>query len=52
MDFGVEISKSKSRFGIRILGILGAPIFRQNGKLEFLGPNLPKMDFGVGISKI
>ena len=42
---GSKFQKSKSGFGIRILEILGAPIFRQTNNFEFLGPNLPKNRF-------
>ena len=45
MDFGVEILKIKSGFGISILEILCAPIFRQNGQLWIFGLNLPKNGF-------
>ena len=35
---GLVFLKSKSRFGISILEILWAPIFRQNGQLWFFAP--------------
>ena len=41
LDFGVEIPKTKSGFGITILEIC-APILKQNKQLQILGPNLPK----------
>ena len=33
------LQKSKSRFGISVLKILGAPIFRESGQLWVFGPN-------------
>ena len=60
MDFGVEFEKSKCRFGINMLEILCAPIFRQSGQFwifrpEFaqkliLGFEFEKCKCGYGIS--
>ena len=53
LESGIEIPKSKPGFGISILEILCAPIFRQNKQLGIFGPKFAQiMDFRVGISKI
>ena len=40
---GSEFQKSKSGFGIKILEILGAPIFSQNGQLLTFWPKFGKL---------
>ena len=64
MDFGVKFQKSKSGFGISILEVLLAPIFKQNGQLWIFGPKFAqkwilgsefqksKSGFGINTSKI
>ena len=64
MNFRVRISKIKSGFGISILKILCAPIFRQNGKIWIFGPKFTqkwilgskfqksKSGFGINTSKL
>ena len=61
---GSKIQKSKPGFGIRILEILGTPIFRQNRQLWIFGPKFaqkrilgskfqkPKSGFGINILDI
>ena len=61
---GQKFQKSKSGFGISILEILGAPIFRQNEQLWIFGPkfaqkwilgsifNKSKSGFGISILEI
>ena len=61
---GLKFQKSKSRFGIRILEILSAPIFRQNGQFWIFGPKFAqqwilcskfqksKSRFGINTSNI
>ena len=61
---GSKFQKSKSGFGISILEILCAPIFRQNGQLWIFGPKFAqkwilgsefqksKSGFGINTSKI
>ena len=58
--FGSKFQKSKSGFGIRVLEILSAPIFRQNGQLWvfgskfaqkwILGSEFQKSNSGFGIN--
>ena len=43
-----EFRKSRSRFGISILGILCEPIFRQKDTFEFVCLNLSKNGFWGG----
>ena len=52
MDFGLEIQKTNVGIRISILEIPFVPIFKQKNNFDFFCPNLPKMDFEVGISKI
>ena len=64
LEFGIEIRKFKSGFGISILEILCAPIFRQNGQLWIFWPKFAqkwflgsefqksKSEFGISTSKI
>ena len=42
MDLVLQIQKTNIGIRISILQIPCVPIFRQNGRLEFFGPNLPK----------
>ena len=47
MDFGSKIQKTNLGIGIRILKIQSVPIFTQNEKSDFFGPNLAKGGFLV-----
>ena len=51
MEFEVGIRKSNSGFGISFSKMPGVPIFRMDN-FDFFDPNLLKVGFGLGISKI
>ena len=51
-NLGLEIQKTNLGIRISILEVPYVCQFSDKKNFDFLGPNLSKMDFGVGISKI